>query len=150
MKQLDPDKIFSLFDVQDQQIYEQYDMEDVLDNPFVLMGMVVTGIANYHMLDIIYSQKYPQDYDKVRYRFKHKFYTRLFNTLNRINTDRFETIYTISASFEDQQVYDSLYLLLEFFEQQEEYEKCKIIKDYMDFLIEGEVKKIYESDKEIG
>lgn len=144
MKQLDPDKIFTLFDVQDQEVYEQYDMEDVLDNPFVLMGMVVTGVGNYQMLDIIYQGKYPNEYKKVRERFKHKFYNRLFTTLNRIQTDRFETVYTISASFESDLVYDSLYTLLEYFESIEEYEKCKVIKDYLDLLLDKNLQFIYK------
>lgn len=144
MKQLDPDKIFTLFDVHDKEVYEQYDMEDVLDNPFVLMGMVVTGVGNYQMLDIIYQGKYPKEYGKVREGFKHKFFNRLFITLNKIKTNRFETVYTISASFESDLVYDSLYTLLEYFESTEEYEKCKVIKDYLDLLLDKNLQFTYK------
>ena len=145
MKQLNIDKLFSLFDIQSQEVYQQYDMEDVLDNPFVLMGEVVNGLSNYYMIDVIYQQKYPQLYQNVRESFKYKFFNRLVNTLQRIDTTKFETIYTISSSYESGEVYNCLSDLLIFFENLEEYEKCKIIKDYMDHLLDTNLSKIYQS-----
>jgi len=145
MKQLNIDKLFSLFDIQSQEVYQQYDMEDVLDNPFVLMGEVVNGLSNYYMIDVIYQQKYPQLYQNVRESFKYKFFNKLVKTLQRIDTTKFETIYTISSSYESGEVYNCLSDLLIFFENLEEYEKCKIIKDYMDHLLDTNLSKIYQS-----
>ena len=145
MRQLNLDKLFSLFDIQSQELYKQYDMEDVLDNPFVLMGEVVNGLSNYYMIDVIYQQKYPQLYKNVREKFKYKFFNRLVKTLERIDTTKFETIYTISSSYDSDEVYNCLSDLLIYFEDLEEYEKCKIIKDYMDHLLDTNFSKIYQS-----
>ena len=51
MKPIDPNQLFNLFEVGDEEVYEENGVKDVLQNPYVLMGMVVRGLENYKLLD---------------------------------------------------------------------------------------------------
>ena len=51
MKPIDPNQLFNLFEVGDEEVYEENGVKDVLQNPYVLMGMVVRGVENYNILD---------------------------------------------------------------------------------------------------
>ena len=58
MKPIDPNQLFSLFEVGDEEVYEEHDVTEVLQNPYVLMGMVVRGVENYNILDKLYLRIY--------------------------------------------------------------------------------------------
>ena len=51
---IDPNTLFSIFEQGDEQVYKEHGMEDHLNNPFVLMGMVLRGVENFHMMDMMY------------------------------------------------------------------------------------------------
>ena len=84
----------------------------------------------------MYKRNYPQEYEKVSTSIKYKYYSRIYSYLTRINSDRFETIYTIGTSYEKDDVYDGLDEMRIYFESVEEYEKCNVIKKYIKLLTE--------------
>ena len=55
MQPLDPHTLFSIFEKGDAEVYEEHNMTELLDNPYVLMGMVLRGVDNYHTMDVINS-----------------------------------------------------------------------------------------------
>ena len=134
MQPLDPHTLFSIFEQGDEEVYREHNQTEALKNPFVLMGMVVRGVENYYMMDMMYLRHYPDAYKKVRKMIQYKYYNRLYGYLLIINSMSFEDIYAIGESFNTKEVDRGLYTLLYYFEDIEEYEKCAIIKRYRDLL----------------
>ena len=142
MQPLDPHTLFSIFEQGDEEIYQEHGITDVLNNPYVLMGMVVRGMENYHMIDMVYNKRYPDEYKAIKDTIKSKYYNKLYGYLTRIDSSKFETIYSIGNSFDINEVHTSLFELLKYFEQKEEYEKCQIVKNFFDLLSEEVMKKV--------
>lgn len=136
MQPLDKSTLFSIFETGDEEIYKEYVQEDELKNPFVLMGMVLNGLQSYNLMDTMYRRNYPKEYKKVSTDIKYRFYTRLYGYLCNINSDSFETIYTIGISYEKDNVFLGLDEMRIYFEYIEEYEKCAVINKFIKLLIE--------------
>ena len=134
MHKLNPNTLFSIFEKGDEEVYKEHNLEDQLKNPFVLMGMVVKGLENFNLICSMYNHNFPKQFSKNKPSIQKKYYTRLFGYLDRIDSDRFDDLYTIGESFESNKVNYALNHLLKFFEGLEEYEKCAIIKKFLDHL----------------
>ena len=134
MKQMDPHTLFSIFEAGDEEIYKENNVEELLENPYVLMGMVLRGVENWYIMDQMYTRTYPEQYKNVRSTIKYKFYNKLFNYLNRIPDNKFETVYKIGESFDSKEIMRGLNDMLYYYQDLEEYEKCGIIKNYIDLL----------------
>ena len=65
MQKLDPHTLFSIFEQGDEEVYREHNVEDVLKNPYVLIGMVVTGVENFYFMDKLYALKHKEDYGRV-------------------------------------------------------------------------------------
>jgi hypothetical protein len=134
MHKLDPHTLFSIFEKGDEEIYREHGMEDQLKNPYVLMGMVIKGLENYQLMTTMYTHNFPQEFKRNKANIQKKYYTRLYQYLTRIDSDRFDSLYTIGESFETVRVEGGLTHLMYYFESIEEYEKCAVIKRYIDHL----------------
>jgi len=132
---IDPNTLFSIFEQGDEAIYKEHGVEGALDNPFVLMGMVLRGIENYNLMDIMYMRQYPEHYKKVRRITKYKYFNKLYGYLSRIRTQDFNETYSIGESFEIKNVDRALNTLRSYYEGLEEYEKCAVIRDYQSLLV---------------
>lgn len=136
MQPIDPHTLFSIFEQGDEEVYKEHGVEEILENPFVLIGMVVRGIENYHMMDMMYTRRYPKEYKNVREITQYKYFTKLYSYLTRIDSTNFENIYEIGESFEARNVEKGLYTLMKYFENIEHYEKCAVIKRFYDLVTE--------------
>lgn len=136
MQPIDPNTLFSIFEQGDEQIYKEHGIEDQLSNPYVLMGMVIRGIQNYHMMDMMYMQRYPKEYKNVRNITKYKYLNNLFSYLKRLDANNFDDIYKVGESFDSKEAFGSLDYLRLFYEKLEQYEKCAVVKKYQDLLKE--------------
>lgn len=134
MQPIDPNTLFSIFEQGDEEVYKEHGVEEHLNNPFVLMGMVIRGIDNYHMMDIMYMRQYPEQYKNVRRITRYKYYNKLYTYLKRIDSTNFDSIHSIGESFERGEAFLGLDHLRKYFEAVEEYEKCAVIKRYQDLL----------------
>lgn len=137
MQPIDPHTLFSIFEQGDEQVYEENGVQDALNNPYVLMGMVLKGLENYSIMDMMYKKRYPEQYNEVRDTIKYKYYNRLYKYLSRIQLDTLEDIYKIGESYNSESVFISLEGLKMFFQDIEQYEKCAVIKKYQDLLIDN-------------
>ena len=137
MQPLDPHTLFSIFEQGDEMVYKEHGVEDALENPYVLMGMVLRGMENYHIMDVMYKRQYPKEYKKVKKMVQYKYFNKLYSYLTRIDNLTVESIYRIGESFDKGSVFLSLDNLRMFFEVIEEYEKCLIIKKFQDLLLEA-------------
>lgn len=137
MQPIDPHTLFSIFEKGDEEVYKEHGVENVLNNPYVLIGMVVRGLENYSLMDMMYMRSYPEQYKEVRNAVKLKYFNGLYSYLTRIDTTKFEGIYAIGETYDSQDVLFGLDTLLYFFEELEMYEKCAVIKKYMDLVRES-------------
>lgn len=135
MNKLDPHTLFSIFEQGDEEIYIEHGQQDVLKNPFVLMGMVLRGLENFKLMTLIYTRKYPELFKKQQGYIKHKYYNKLFGYLNRIDVKQLEIAYHVGESYSRDEIALALEELINFFVTVEEYEKCAIIVKYKELLI---------------
>ena len=139
MKELDPSKLFDLFDkeeeIQEQSIDKKWISKN---NPFILMGMVVRGVENFYILQEIHSNKNNrEDLSKEEKRkvIKYSYYKSLFKYIQRINQDSMLDLE--QCLIHDLEIITlALSDILSLFESYEEYEKCSIIKSLQDNLQE--------------
>ena len=134
MNKLNPHTLFSIFEKGDEEVCKENQMEGLLDNPYVLIGMVVSGVENYYFIDEIYSNKDPKRYAKVKNNIKYKYFTKVFKYLTRLSLDELDTKYGIGTDYELDRSINALNDLLFYFEDIEEYEKCALIFQYTDLL----------------
>ena len=135
MNKLDPHTLFSIFEQGDEEIYKEHNVLGVLDNPYVLIGMVVTGVENFALIDGMYLLRYEEKYAKVRESIKYKYYVKLFGYLQRLEGSEIEEIYTVGEDYELSRSIDALLDLQIYFQELENYEKCKVISRFSDLLI---------------
>jgi len=135
MNKLDPHTLFSIFEQGDEEIYKEHNVLGVLDNPYVLIGMVVTGVENFTLIDGMYLLKYEEKYARVRDGIKYKYYVKLFGYLQRLENSNIEEVYTIGEDYELSRSIDALLDLQIYFQELENYEKCKVISRFSDLLI---------------
>ena len=134
---MDPNTLFSIFEQGDEQVYKENGVEGTLNNPYVLMGMVLKGLENYDIMDMMYTKRYPEQYKQVKSTIKYKYYSNLFKYLTRIKLDKLGDMYKIGESFASDRVFISLESLKYYFESIEYYEKCATIKEYQELLLEN-------------
>ena len=75
MKKIDPHTLFSLFEANDEQVYEENNVSEILQNPYVLMGMVVRGVDNFFLLDAIYTKNHRKEYLRTKDKIQHKYFS---------------------------------------------------------------------------
>ena len=134
MNKLDPHTLFAIFEKGDEEVYKENKVEGLLNNPYVLIGMVVNGVENFYFIDSIYTQKDPKRYARVKDNIKYKYFTKVFNYLKRLPLDTLDERYGIGEDYELDRSISALNDLLYYFESLEEYEKCALIFQYSDLL----------------
>ena len=144
MNNLDPNRLFSIFEQGDEEVYKEHGIEDALNNPFVLMGMVIRGVDNYEMMDILYTRNYPDEYKNIKSMIRFKYFNRLFGYLLRIDSNNFDGKYDIGESYNGDDIHNGLDVLRLYYESIEHYEKCSVIKKYQDLLAKKYVEMLVE------
>ena len=127
MKKLNSDDLFNIFSIGDEEIYKEHKIEDMMDNTFILFGMVVRGVENYFIIDKMYASRFQERYDSVRENIKLKYYNGLVNYLERIEALQSDTVLFLEDEFGSQAIKYALEEMLEFYKELEMYEKCAVI-----------------------
>jgi len=135
MKKLDSKGLFDIFSQGDEAIYKEHGAQDVLDNSFILFGMVIRGVENYYIIDRIYTYKMGKDYNSVRDSIKMKYFNGLVYYLERIDVLQSDTVIELIDEFDYQPIKYALEELLDFYEEKEMYEKCAIIFKFFDIFL---------------
>ena len=127
MKKLNCDDLFNIFSIGDEEIYKEHKIEDMMDNTFILFGMVVRGVENYFIIDKMYANRYQERYDSVRENIKLKYFNGLVNYLERVKDIKADTVEELKDEFGPQAIKYALEEMLEFYKELEMYEKCAVI-----------------------
>lgn len=130
MKKLNTNQLFDIFLIGDEEVYKEHQVEDVLDNSFVLFGMVVKGVENYYIIDQLYEKRYGEQYDSVRESIKLKYFIGLVRYLERIEEIPEDTLHIIEDEFGLQAIDYALQEMLDLFIEVEYYEKCTILSKF--------------------
>ena len=139
MKELDPSKLFDLFDKEEEIQEQSVDSKWISkDNPFILMGMIVRGVENFYILEEIHSNKnHKEDLNKQERRrvIKYSYYKSLYKYIQRINQNSMLDLE--QCLIHDLEIIDlALNDIRTTFESYEEYEKCSTIRDLQENLQE--------------
>lgn len=135
MKKLDTNQLFDIFLIGDEEVYKEHQAEDVLDNSFVLFGMVVKGVENYYIIDQLYGKRYGEQYDSVRESIKLKYFIGLVRYLERIGEIPEDTLHIIEDEFGLQAIDYALQEMLDLFIEVEYYEKCTILSKFQQLFL---------------
>ena len=127
MKKLNSDDLFNIFSIGDEEIYKEHKIEDMMDNTFILFGMVVRGVENYFIIDKMYANRYQERYDSVRESIRLKYFNGLVNYLERVKDIQSDTVEELMDEFGPQAIKYALEEMLDLYEEKEMYEKCAII-----------------------
>jgi hypothetical protein len=141
MQHLDKNTLFSIFEAGDEEIYEEHNITHVLDNPFVLMGMVMRGLENWNLLSILYTRTYKQQFTSVEPKIKRLYFAKLCGYLERIGDKKFDSTYGIGDDYDTTTTIDGLYELLMYFTETEQYEKCVIVNKYFELMASNIIKR---------
>lgn len=129
-------QLWKSFNISDQEIYKEHGVEDLLENPYVAFGTIVTGYEQFIFLDKMYTHKFGKKYTRVRDKIQDKYLRNLYNFLANIDyTHTFEK-YNITTEFDTTRLLKVLNIFRLYFESEgiEEYEKCAVIKKYIDLI----------------
>ncbi len=140
-KELDPHSLFSIFEHGDEEIYKEHNVTAVLDNPYVVIGMVTRSVQNYYIMEAMYRRTHKEQYDRARPRIKYKYYSKLFAYLKRLEISSFKTIYCIGDGYDLNSTLFAMDDLLKYFESIEFYERCAFIKPFIDVLESKNLKR---------
>ena len=99
--------------------------------------MVLRGLENYQIMDVMYMKRHPESYKEVRELTKYKYYDKLYGYLNRLDSLNFDETYKIAESFGRDECFMGLETFLRYYEKIEHYKKCAVIKRYQDLLLES-------------
>jgi hypothetical protein len=134
VQKLDPNSLFSIFEQGDEQVYQEHNLQSLLQDPYVVVGTVVTGVENFYLIDKIYSLRFKQDYQNIREGIRLKYYNKLYNYLLEISSIDSHLLSNIATDFDIDRSIHSLTDMLYFFQGIEHYEKCAVIKKFTDLL----------------
>jgi len=131
---LSPEKLFSIFEQDDYQVYKENQVQHLLDSPYIRLSMVITGVDNYQTLDMLYNARFKHIYQEARQDIKYKYYTKLFRYLTSVTIQDVQELYNMSTNKEIYRGTEALQNLLQYFESIEHYEKCNSIFQYLQIL----------------
>jgi len=132
---VDPEKLFSIFEQADEEVYQEHGLENLMDNPYVVIGSIVEGMENYYITDNIYLFRKAPLYREMREKVKYRYFCKLFSYLNNLDIEDVSKNYYIGESYDIQESHKALDTLRLYFEDLEEYEKCAVIVKYINLLI---------------
>lgn len=135
MQPIDPNKLFDIFQADDEAIYKEHGMTKVMNSSYVLLGMVVRGVENFNLMDVMYTRQYPKEYKRNRKNIIFRYFSKLFSYLNRIDDEPAKVIEELEQGFDYTQIIMSLDFMRDYFEKIEHYEKCALLKKYIDTAI---------------
>jgi hypothetical protein len=134
MKRLNSNSIFDIFSATDQEVYKEHDVEELLKDPVIRLGTVVTGVESYHLMDLLYTKKLGEKYLSNRENIKLRYFIDLMQYIERIEEIQSDTLSTVEEEFGKEAILYALEQMIETFIPEERYEDCSILQKYFDFF----------------
>ena len=148
MNKLDPHTLFSIFEAGDEEVYKEHKVTNVLDNPYVIVGMVTRSVQNYYLMEAMYERHYKEAFKEAKDDIKYKYYSKMYNYIDRLKLNKFEDVYSIGDAYDLEATLYAFNDILKYFEKREQYERCSVIKNVLDIIeskmLTKELKKIIQ------
>ena len=135
MHKINPDKLFSIFESNDSEEYEKNEVKHLLDNPYIILGMVTKNMENYEVLAVRYSMQFGEAYEKVADKIKTAYFNRLYEFVERVTDRHLDEIHPCGDYYDISRLISALTKLLQYYEEREMYMRCATIKKLIDNLI---------------
>ena len=129
-------KFFKLFDSKEPESEPVIVNEQLIDHPYIYMGLFKKLILNYDAFSIqlfqfMRSTEADLNVDKLEEAGVHMVYWRAYNHIEKIDLTQDLHIDTIKA-YADDNFIKALDMCLQYYENIEEYEKCAFLKKILD------------------
>jgi hypothetical protein len=134
MKRLNSNSIFDIFSATDEEVYKEHNVEDLLKDPVIRFGTMVTGVENYYVMDLLYTKKLGERYLSNKENIKLRYFTDLMQYVGSIEDLQSDTLSIIEEEFGRGAIVYALEEMIETFISVEHYEKCAILQKYFDFF----------------
>jgi hypothetical protein len=134
MKRLNSNNIFDIFSATDEEVYKEHGMEELLKDPVIRFGTMVTGVENYYVMDLLYTNKLGEKYLSNKESIKLKYFTGLMEYVGSIEDIQSDTLSIIEEEFGKEAILYALENMIETFISVEHYEKCAILQKYFDLF----------------
>lgn len=132
MIKLNPDSLFTIFEQTDTQVYGENTPEEVLDNPYTILGGVVTGVENYYLMDKLYLLRYGKNYQGVRGVIQRRYFNRMYLSLIKLDVNSIEGMLDPGCDIlTPHTTTTALNHLLYYYQDNEDYLKCSVIFRYI-------------------
>jgi hypothetical protein len=125
------DQLFDMFSQGDSEVYKENGVEEILDNSFILIGMVVRGVENYYIIDQIHLNRFGKSYLSVREKIRLKYFLGLLEYLERVNALPSDTVFELKEEFGEQAILYAFQEMIDCFLAIEYYEKCAVVHKYI-------------------
>lgn len=131
---MDIDSLFNMFSVGDSEVYKENMVEDILDNSYVLIGMVIKGVENFYIIDQIYTSRFGETYVSSKDSIRLKYFTRLLQYLERVDLSQEDTLQDLVYEFGYNSMYYAFHEMLECFLEVEDYLKCAVVHKFIELF----------------
>ena len=133
---MDLNKLFKLFDSNESEEKPVIVNEQLLEHPYIYMGLFKKLIINYEMFSqqlfqFMRSADNDLDVDNMEKAGVHMVYWRAYNHIEKIDLTQDFHVDTIRA-YADDNFIKALDMCLQYYEENEEYEKCAFLKKILD------------------
>jgi hypothetical protein len=128
------DQLFGMFSQGDSEVFKENGVEEVLDNSYILIGMVVKGVENYYIIDQIHLNRFGESYLSVREKIRLKYFLGLLEHLERVDGLPLDTVIELRDEFGEQAILYAFQEMIDCFLAIEYYEKCAIIQKYIELF----------------
>jgi len=130
VKKLNADELFGIFSANDEEVYKENGMEDILHETYMLFGMAIKGVENYYIMEQMYQNRYGESFSNVRESIKLKYFTGLMKYLQRIDVSQSETLYELKDLFGEPSIEYAIKEMVDFFVKLEMYENCALLMKF--------------------
>jgi len=134
MKRLNSNSIFDIFSATDEEVYKEHGMEELLKDPVIRFGTMVSGVGNYYVMDLLYTNKLGEKYLSNKESIKLKYFTDLMEYVGSIEDIQSDTLSIIEEEFGREAILYALENMIETFILVEHYENCAILQKYFDLF----------------
>jgi hypothetical protein len=133
---MDLNKLFKLFDSNESEEKPVIVNEQLLEHPYIYMGLFKKLILNYNtfsqqLFQFMRSADNDLDVDQMEKAGVHMVYWRAYNHIEKIDLTQDFHVDTIRA-YADDNFIKALDMCLQYYEENEEYEKCAFLKKILD------------------
>jgi hypothetical protein len=129
MKKIKPELLFSIFSKDDAEVFKEMNVEHMLEEDGILLGMAVKGIVNYPLLDEIYRFRFSENYEQIRLGARLTYFDKMYGYLVKLKLNKLEDLLDFTILLGSREIQTCFKEMILHYKDIQEYEKCAVILD---------------------